>query len=77
MIAASAPPPSPKTAATANWAAPANAIAEKTIGARIPTLKSVQAHQRRWRARTWRERMEPTLELQQGRSRGELLLLSS
>jgi hypothetical protein len=34
--AASAPPPSPKTAATANWADPEKAITEKTIGAMMP-----------------------------------------
>src|SRR5918992_5504075 len=35
-IAASAPPPAPNTATTANWADPEKAMTEKTIGATIP-----------------------------------------
>jgi hypothetical protein len=35
-IAATAPPPAPRTAATANWAEPEKAITEKTIGATMP-----------------------------------------
>jgi hypothetical protein len=47
MNAANAPPPVPRTAATANWADPEKAITEKTIGARSP--------QPRERARTPKE----------------------
>src|SRR5215211_227212 len=46
-IAASAPPPAPNTATTANWADPEKAMTEKTIGATIP--------QPRERARTPKE----------------------
>ena len=35
-IAASAPPPAPNTATTANWADPEKVMTEKTIGATIP-----------------------------------------
>ena len=40
MIAASAPPPAPRTAVDANWAAPAKTIAENTIAAPAPITGS-------------------------------------